>query len=159
MKISTARFGDIDIAQEKTITFPEGIPGFDDCRGFALVTTEETEPFSWLQSMEQPEISFAVINPFRLFSDYAPSIPLNALADIGSPEDEDVLLLSIAVIPKDIEGMSTNLASPILINAEKNLGKQVILDNTDYQIRQPIFEPVALLLNGGEQDAGSDPQA
>ncbi|MDR1736324.1 MAG: flagellar assembly protein FliW [Oscillospiraceae bacterium] len=167
MKVSTARFGEISIADEKIIAFKDGIPSFEECRDFALITTEETEPFLWLQSLDMPEIALAVINPFRLFPDYSPRVPEAALADIGSPRDEDVLLLTVAVIPREPESMTTNLVSPILINAQANLGKQVIIDGGDYQIRQPIYDLVKNILleqsdaeeTGGTADAGTDQKA
>ncbi|MCL2030228.1 MAG: flagellar assembly protein FliW [Oscillospiraceae bacterium] len=150
MKINTARFGEIDIADEKIITFREGIPSFEDCRSFALITAEETEPFLWLQSLDMPEIALALVNPFRLFSGYAPRVPEAALADIELESDEDVLLLTVAVIPARPQSMTTNLVSPVLINARRNLGRQVILEGGDYLVRQPIFEAVRAILSGGE---------
>lgn len=149
MKINTARFGEIDIAEEKIINFKEGIPGFEDCHAFALITAEETDPFLWLQSLSMPEIALAVVNPFRLFPEYSPRVPEAALVEIENPGDEDVVVLTVAVIPKEPQHMTTNLVSPILINATANLGRQVILEG-DYQVRQPIFEAVRAVLNGQE---------
>ncbi|MDR0249160.1 MAG: flagellar assembly protein FliW [Oscillospiraceae bacterium] len=148
MTVTTSRFGEIDIAQSKIIDFPEGIPGFEECSRFALITAEETDPFLWLQALDMPEIALAVVNPFRLFPDYAPRVPEAALAEIGSPANEDVLLLAVAVIPGDPQAMSANLVSPLIINAAACKGKQVILEGTDYLIRQPIFEPVRALMCG-----------
>lgn len=150
MKINTTRFGEIDIAEEKKITFKDGIPSFEECQNFALITAEETDPFLWLQSLDMPEISLAVVNPFRLFPEYAPRVPETALAEIGSPNDEDVVVLTVAVIPREARRMSTNLVSPILINATANVGRQVILEGGDYLVRQPIFEAVRAVMNGQE---------
>lgn len=158
MTINTSRFGEIDIAGEKIISFKEGIPGFENCKSFALITTEETDPFHWLQAIEEPEIALAVINPFRIFPDYAPRVPEAHIQDIGGPSDEDILLLTVAVVPRDVTNMTTNLVSPILINSVDNLGKQVILENSEYLIRQPIFDLVKELVNGGDEGAGTDTQ-
>lgn len=159
MRISTSRFGEIDVADEKIIEFRQGLPGFENCKHFALISSEDTEPFHWLQAVEEPDIALAVINPFSLFPEYSPRVPEAALADIGSPPDEDILLLTVAVIPREPVRMTTNLVSPILINAKSNAGCQVILEGSEYQIRQPIFEPVRNMLNGGAADAGSDSKA
>lgn len=157
MQVNTARFGDIEIADEKIITFQEGIPSFEECRSFALITAEETEPFLWLQSLDRPDVALAAVNPFRLFPDYAPRVSETALADIGSPSDDDVLLLTVAVIPAEPRRMTTNLVSPILINARENVGRQVILEGGDYQVRQPIFDAVRDILAGGEGAALTAP--
>ncbi len=157
MKINTTRFGEIDITDDKIIHFKDGVPGFENCKRFALITTEETDPFLWLQAFEETDISLAVINPFRLFPDYAPSVSSELLNDIGAPQDEDILLLTVAVIPRDFTRMTTNLVSPILINAKENIGKQIILENSEYQIRQNIYDKVNALLNsGGGQDASTN---
>lgn len=156
MKIRTSRFGEIDIAEEKILHFEEGIPPFEDFKSYALITSEDTEPFLWLQAVNEPDLAFAVINPFRLFPDYAPTVPEYALESIGHPPDEDILVLSMAVIPQDVSSMTTNLVSPLLINAKTNIGRQVIMDNSPYLVKTPIFDEVGALLNGGDADAGSD---
>ena len=158
MLINTSRFGEIDIPDEKFIEFAAGLPGFEQCKRFALISTEETAPFHWLQSVEIPDIALAVIDPFKIFPDYAPRVSETMLSDIGSPPDEDILLFTVAVIPGEVSNMTTNLVSPILINAKTNAARQVILEGSNYQIRHPIYELVCNLLNGGANNAGSDPQ-
>lgn len=150
MKIHTSRFGDIDIDNEKLITFQEGILGFEEYSDFALITSEDTDPFMWLQAVEEPDLALSVLNPFKLFGDYKPMVPESALADIGKPTDEDIILLAVSVIPKDALRMTANLVSPILINARTNLARQVVLENSPYMVRQPIYEAIHNLVNGGE---------
>lgn len=156
MIIDTTRFGEVEISDKKIINFQQGIPGFDSYKRFALITTEETEPFHWLQSIEESSIALAVINPFALFPDYAPRVSQESLDVIGDPSDDDIFLLTVAVIPSEPVRMTTNLVSPILINTVTNEGTQTILENSEYQIRQPIFNEVKQLLLGGEADAGAD---
>jgi flagellar assembly factor FliW len=52
--------------------------------------------------------------------------------------------------------MTANMAAPLLINIEKNIGKQVILDNATYQMRQPIYETVMKKLKEERERAGTD---
>jgi len=161
MKINTIRFGEIDIAEEKILTFDKGMPGFDGCYRFTIISSEDTDPFLWLQSLEEPDVALAVINPFRLFPDYTPIVNENDLESLGNPSDEDVLALTVAVIPVKYELMTSNLAAPILINLKNNKAHQVLMENSTYQVRQPIFELVQKILEseeteGGGTDAGSD---
>ena len=58
MKITTSRFGELEIPGEKVITFPWGLPGFEGLRGFVLLPVEDTPPFSWL-SLRFPHCLFA----------------------------------------------------------------------------------------------------
>ncbi|MCL2002601.1 MAG: flagellar assembly protein FliW [Oscillospiraceae bacterium] len=162
MNINTVRFGEIEIAEEKILHFEGGLPGFDNCFRFTIISSEETEPFLWLQSLEEPDVALAVVNPFRLFPDYAPVVNETDLEKLGSPADEDILALTVAVIPVKYEHMTTNLISPILINLKSNQARQIIMENSDYQVKQPIFDEVQRLLieadetEGGGTDAGSD---
>ena len=164
MKINTIRFGEIDIAEEKILTFENGLPGFDECFRFTIISSEETDPFLWLQSIEDPDVALAVINPFRLFPDYSPVVNEVDLEQLGNPSDDDVLALTVAVIPVKYELMTTNLLSPILINLKTNKAHQVIMENSSYQVREPIFDRVQQLMGteagdateGGSMDAGSD---
>jgi flagellar assembly factor FliW len=161
--INTARFGEIDIAEEKILNFEGGLPGFDSCYRFTIISSEETDPFLWLQSLEEPDVALAVINPFRLIPDYSPVVNETDLNLIGNPADEDILALTVAVIPVKYENMTTNLISPILINLRSNQARQIIMENSDYQVKHPIYEAVQRLLSdelgeteGGGTDAGSD---
>jgi flagellar assembly factor FliW len=63
MRIATTRFGEIDIADEKILNFLEGIPGFDRISRFALVSAEDTEPFHWLQSLDDAEPYRVAVTP------------------------------------------------------------------------------------------------
>jgi flagellar assembly factor FliW len=160
MKINTIRFGEIDISEEKVLKFENGLPGFYECTRFTIISSEETDPFLWLQSLDEPDVALAVVNPFRLFPDYTPIVNEDDMESLGNPSDEDVLALTVAVIPVKYENMTTNLVSPILINLKTNQAHQVIMENSQYQIKQPIFEKVQQLLaeesEGGGMDAGSD---
>jgi flagellar assembly factor FliW len=161
VNINTVRFGEIEIAEEKILHFEGGLPGFDNCLRFSIISSEETDPFLWLQSLEEPDVALAVINPFRLFPEYSPVVNEEDLGKIGNPADDDILALTVAVIPVKYENMTTNLVSPILINLKNNQARQIIMENSSYQVKQPIFEEVRRFLTeegteGGGTDAGSD---
>lgn len=158
MLFSTTRFGDIDIAEEKIIHMRDGLPGLEDNKRFALLSTEETEPFHWLQSLDAADVSLAVINPYLLFPAYQPAVPEEALRQLGISDSlDDLLVLTVAVIPGDVKNMTTNLLAPILVNAKRNEGRQVILENSDYDLRHPIFREIRQAVQqGGVSDAGAD---
>ncbi|MDR0671910.1 MAG: flagellar assembly protein FliW [Oscillospiraceae bacterium] len=160
MQIATTRFGDITISDQKVICFEEGLPGLETFRRFVLLSTEDTKPFHWLQSLDDPDVSLAVINPYQLFSDYKPMIAETVFTHLDIEETEDVLVLTVAVIPQDFKKMTANLLAPILINTKNNTGQQVILEGGDYSLRQPIYNEIRkIVCEGGTSDAGVDPQA
>ena len=58
MKANTRLFGEIDIPDEKIITFEQGLMGFENCKKFTIIydtSKGEESSISWLQSMDQPE--------------------------------------------------------------------------------------------------------
>lgn len=156
MQLATTRFGNIEIDEQKILHFNQGLPGWESEKRFILISNEETEPFHWLQSLDGASLALAVINPYFLFPDYCPAVPERVFNELNVHDENDLLLLTVVVIPQDFENMTTNLAAPILINAQKNLGLQVILENTEYSLRCPIYEAVRSLVGGGTAHAGVD---
>lgn len=140
MKIITKNFGEIDIIEENIIKFLEGIPGFEEEKEFVLILNEDGEnPFHFLQSVKNPELSFVIVNPFEIFSDYDILLPEIAINKLMIEEQEEVAIYSIVVVPEDMTKMTTNLLGPIVINTNKMLGKQVILDDERYVTKHFIF--------------------
>jgi flagellar assembly factor FliW len=54
MKIKTRLFGEIDIDEEKIITFDMGIIGFDQLKKFTLIheSEKESKAILWMQSID-----------------------------------------------------------------------------------------------------------
>jgi flagellar assembly factor FliW len=159
MAFHTRRFGGIEIPEEKVIRFREGIPGLECMKRSILIKVEETLPFYWMQSLEDGDISLPVINPLIIDEAYSPSVEDNILEELALDREEDLLIVVVAVIPKELQNMTANMAAPLLINIEKNIGKQVILDNPDWQMRQPIYEAVCRKLKEEHESAGADQKA
>lgn len=140
MKIKTANFGEINIAEEKIIHFEEGIPAFEEEKEFIIILNEDKEnPFHWLQSVKNSELSFVILNPFEIFSDYDILLPETAINKLNIEKEEDVIIYSMVVVPEDMIKMTTNLLGPIVINTKEMLGKQVILDDERYSTKHFIF--------------------
>jgi flagellar assembly factor FliW len=141
MKLITKNFGEIEIDEEKIIHFPEGILGFEEEKKFVVINDEDEEsPFGWLQAIENPELTFVIINPFFVYPNYDITIPETAQKKLEIQDKKDLIIYSIVVVPKDIEKMTANLIGPIIINTKKMIGKQVILDDDRYSTKHYIFQ-------------------
>lgn len=141
MKIITKHFGEIEIDHEKIINFIDGIPGFDDQKRFIIIDNpDETVPFKWLQSIDEPELAFVIINPFVFKEDYEFDLPKHVIDKLKIKEEKDVLVYSIVVIPEDITQMTANLLGPLIINTNEMLGKQIVLDDNRYTTKHYILE-------------------
>lgn len=156
MSFQTRRFGQIEVPEDKVIRFKDGIPGLECMRRSILIKVEETIPFYWLQSVEDGDIAFPVINPLIIDETYSPSVEESIFEELELERDEDLLVVNVAVIPQEVSGMTANMAAPLLINIARNIGRQVILDNNNCQMRQPIYEAVCRNLKEEHERAGSD---
>lgn len=143
MKIQTKHFGEIVICDETIITFPQGLPGFEEFHNFAIIkNTDPENSFHWLQCIEDADVSFVVTNPFEVVQNYDFEIPDNLLDMLKIQNPEDVLVLSIVVIPEKIEKLSINLKAPVIINVYSRLGKQLVLDDPKYSTKYYIYDGI-----------------
>lgn len=140
MKIRTTNFGEIEISKDKVIFFQEGIPAFEDEKEFVIILNEDkANPFHWLQSVKDSDLSFVILNPFEIFTDYDILLPETAIDKLKIEKETDVAIYTLLVIPEDMQKMTTNLLGPIVINTKEMLGKQVILDDERYNTKHYIF--------------------
>lgn len=141
MKINTAQFGELEISDTNIITFSKGIPGFEDYQKYVLLPADEKgeSPFFFLQSIEHAEISFFLLDTFSFFKEYDIKLDDEILEKLEIVKPEDVIVLTTVTVKDDLKAATTNLKAPIIINHTKKLGKQIVLDNKNYQIKQPLF--------------------
>ncbi|MBO5354376.1 MAG: flagellar assembly protein FliW [Lachnospiraceae bacterium] len=145
MLIKTRYFGEIDVDDQKVITFDEGLIGFENLKKFTLIYNNETEESSvitWLQSLDEPRMALPVISPFYVKKDYNPVVEDEVLAGLGELQPENTVIFLTLTVPSDITRMTTNLKAPIIINAETKKGCQVIAENADYVVKYNIYEVI-----------------
>lgn len=143
MKLNTKIFGEIDIAEEKIMTFPQGIIGFPNLTRFTLIYDEEkgvNAGIRWLQSMEEPAFAMPVMDPLIVKEDYNPEVEDAIFEPIGGFNPDTSLVLVTVTVPKEIEKMSINLKGPIVINAESRMALQIIVEGDENEVKFPIYE-------------------
>lgn len=139
MVIQTSRFGAVQLQNEDVIEFPEGILGFADLRRFVLLDDPNDEIFAWLQSCEVPQIAFPVLEPELFAPQYQVALTKHDLESLGLQKPEKIRAFSIITIPDDPTQMTANLKAPIVINIEKRTARQIVLQDNNLAIREPIF--------------------
>ena len=157
MQVETLRFGTVEVDEKKIILFGEGIPGLEQYQKYALLQFEDSYPIVWLQSIEDPGICLPVINTFAVLPDYVFDIDDSDVKTLALSDPDDLHVLSVVVIPEDIQGMTVNLAAPILINTTTGNAMQVVLTGTEYNVRAPVFQQICSLIarEEGADDASS----
>src|SRR5512136_1950738 len=145
MRIHTVNFGELEVPEDKVITFKEGLPGFPQIHRFAVIELEELKPFHYLQALDDPPISLFVINPFLVDPTYEFRLTDSDMEDVHSKNSAELAVYTVANIPDDPNNATINLMAPIVINDKDRCGKQVILHESKYSVKHP-------LLTGGVQN-------
>ncbi len=141
MLLNTRNFGEIEIAEDEIICFKDGIPGFEALKKYVVIENpDEDMPFQWLQSVEETDLAFVIINPFIFRKDYDFEVPQNVIDRLEITSQQDVLVYSIVVVPEDVSKMTANLKAPLIINNKNKQGKQLLLDIEEYQTKHYILE-------------------
>lgn len=143
MKAMTRLFGEIDIYEGKIITLERGMIGFPDLQRFALIYDEEkglkASSVMWLQSMDDTQVAFPVMQPNQIKPDYNPMVSDEMLIPLGELNEENTyVLVTLTAMPKK-EDTTVNLKAPIVINTETKRGCQLIVDD-DYPVKFRIYE-------------------
>ncbi len=138
MEIRTRHWGVLQIADDRILAFPEGLPGFPHCRRFALLG-EAGGAFLWLQSVDDPEVALPVTDPFALFTGYEVPLDENDVAVLRIADPQDVAVFVVVAVRADPLEASANLAAPLLINTAARTGRQKVLDGSPYGVRHPLL--------------------
>ena len=146
MQIQSTRFGTIEYGDEDTLIVPEGLLGFPNCTQFLVLNHKEGSAFRWLQSVEEPDIAFLAIDPSQFTAEYAPELPSAAAEALELGDDTPRLVYALVSIPPGMPTeMTANLAGPLVINAEKRLAAQVVVEDTRWSTRHRILEEINAL--------------
>jgi len=142
MVLNTKNFGEVEIKDEDIIFFEYGLPGFESMTRFAILgkTDAPDDPFFWLQSIENPNLAFVIMNPRDLVFDYEAEIDMFTANLLKITNENDALIYCIVTVPQDIQKISINLKAPVIINAKENRGCQVVLENDKYKFKHIITE-------------------
>ena len=87
MKINTKFFGEVEIADDKIITFDKGIIGFPELKHFTMLHDEEKGSnvgIRYLQSLEEPGFAMPVMDPLLVNPEYDPEVDDELLTSVGN---------------------------------------------------------------------------
>ena len=134
------QLGTLTIDPDKISTFPEGLIGFEDLTQFAIIDLEEYEPFQWLLSIDEPDITFPIISPLLVIDDYNPEISRAEAYNLGEFEDRDLLLYAVVTIRPEMQLVTANLKGPVIINQKQRLGQQIVLADERYSTNHEFMK-------------------
>jgi flagellar assembly factor FliW len=148
VKVLTKAYGTVEVNERQKITFPSGLFGFESLKDYVLLDAAQ-QPFYWLQSLDEVNIAFILIDPFIFRPDYEMDISNEELLPIGITESEKAVIFSIVTIPPDNGPMTANLQGPLVINRDSRLGIQAILTDSRWKTKHDFMAELASLKQEG----------
>lgn len=155
MKVTTSRFGVIEVPDESAITFPEGIVGFKEARSFVLFDCGDEGIFKWMQAVEVPELAFVICEAQLIVPDYQIVIGAKEREMLKLGKVEDAVVCLIVRIAEDPMETTANLLGPVVMNTETRIGMQMVLVNPEYSTQHKVFVQAEEDQQEGDRDAGA----
>ncbi|MEL6328907.1 MAG: flagellar assembly protein FliW [Planctomycetota bacterium] len=136
MDVRTTRFGVIEIAEDRVITFPRGVLGFPEQTRFCLLQPGEDGCFFWLQSLDKPDLAFVVTDPTLFVPDYTVPVREEQLAELGLEREQDGQVF--VIVNKVDDQLTGNLQGPLVINTVSRTGEQLVLADKRWNTRHKL---------------------
>jgi flagellar assembly factor FliW len=143
MTINTTHFGTLAIDESSAVEFPQGLPGFEECRRFAGLEHPAHAGLIFLQSLERPELCFLALPVRALRQDYVLSMTPEDLDLLGWAQDrqprigEDVAALAVLAFEPD-RAPTANLLAPLVLDIATRRAVQAIRPDTRYGCQEPL---------------------
>lgn len=140
LTVHSTRFGTLEIKSEDVLSFPRGLIGLGGSR-YALLTTDPDSPFSWLHSVEDPDLALPVTRPAQFFPGYEVVVSDEEADALGLGDDAPADIWVTVRAAASIEDFTVNLRAPILVTAaaDGSAAFQVINELPGMEVRMPLF--------------------
>lgn len=139
-KVSTLRFGEIEVDEQSIVHFADGIPAFEDEHEFIIVPYDEESPYGFLQSLTTPELAFLMTSPFVFFPEYEFELDDTNQEKLAITSQEEMQIYVLLTIPNgDVKAMTANLMAPIVVNSTSMQARQIVLDKSPYTTKHRLF--------------------
>ena len=126
------------IIRRFSMKFDISVPllGFENVKQVELQKIDEV--FMKMQSCEDENISFTLINPYVL-REYDFEVPQNVLDLLNITKESNLLILNIVLIQTPIEDSIVNFIGPLIFNTDTNKAAQIIIsDSPEYSVAEKI---------------------
>jgi flagellar assembly factor FliW len=137
--VRSERLGDLDVADDKVLTFPDGLVGFPGDTRFVMVEVADGDSYRWLQSTDDPALSFLTVIPWPFFPDYEPEVDDQTSHELGLREASEAIVLCVVTVRENSpDPVTANLLGPLVINSVSRVGRQVVLAESSYPARAAL---------------------
>jgi flagellar assembly factor FliW len=137
MEVRTTRFGVIEIAEDRVITFPQGILGFPGLTRYCLLQPGDDACFFWLQSIDDANLAFVVTDPTFFEKDYSVPIRQEQMESLALDKLEDAQVFII--VNKIDDQLTGNFQGPLVINTVSKVAEQMVLAEKRWTTRHTLM--------------------
>jgi flagellar assembly factor FliW len=138
-QITTRNFGDVEFESQDIIHVIGGMPGFEGLTRFLLIEGEGFEPLKFLQSLDNPMISFPLVPPKLINSEYRAELNPEQKKQLKLDNLQDGLTYSIVTLTEDPAKATVNLFAPLVINSANMRASQIALLDSGYAVDEPLL--------------------
>lgn len=135
-RFHSSRFGAQEVPIEKVFNICGGIIGFPEFTNYTVL--EYTPPFSWLHCVDRGDLAFVVVNAAEFGAEYVVPLPIGD-RDIDLRAEDDVAIMNLVSVRPDPTMTTVNLKAPVIVNLRNRRGRQIVLDNSRYPVRMPLW--------------------
>jgi flagellar assembly factor FliW len=140
VKVNTSRFGNLEVNNQDIISFNDGLLGFDNLKRYFIVDPGDSTLILWLQSVDDGNIAFPIIEPKIFKPDYTAKLVPSDLMALEMDTVNNSKVYCIITIPSDVTTMTANLKAPIIINSDKKIAKQVVLQDSKLVVNFEMYK-------------------
>lgn len=140
VKVKTSRFGELQVDKNDILKLQDGILGFEHLKRFFIVDPGDSTLILWLQSLDDESVAFPVLEPKIFCPDYVVRLLPSELQSMEIEGVNEAKIYSILTIPKNVTQMSANLKAPIVVNPNKKLARQIVLQDSKLSVRHEMYK-------------------
>jgi flagellar assembly factor FliW len=138
VRIASRALGELEVSPSCVMHFAAPIGGFPRQRDYALVPAAR-EGLWWLQSVESPEVTFILGDPFLHSSDYGFDIGDVERSALRILDESDAFGLVMITLPSEEgETATANYRAPLVFNLRQQRGMQIISRDDRHGVRSQI---------------------
>jgi len=127
------RYGTLEIDPDTLLSFPSGLPGFENLTRFTLLHEEGKSTVFWLQSVDDTDVQFSVTNPNNFKVNYQITLQDDEAEMLELTDDSETIVLLILSRDEgeDPSAIKANFMAPLVINVTSRKGMQKPLNQIE----------------------------
>lgn len=138
MNIDTPHSGSLEIAPDRVIEFPLGLPGFEEYHRYSLFQPEadagDAPRYFILQSLDDPTVAFNIADPALFGFSYEIRLTDEESERIALADPADAAVVVILLADEVTGKIRANLKAPLILNVKARRGMQHMFSGLNYQL-------------------------